>query len=145
MSARPPDTIELVIRNDLGELVLLNEALERIGALHKIAPKPLQELHVALDEVVSNVIRYAWPEGGDHEIRISIAVHADDVRIEIVDDGMLFDPLGVRPPERSAPGQRPRQGGVGIHMTRQLVDDIEFARKEDRNHLTMTKRSVTRR
>jgi serine/threonine-protein kinase RsbW len=143
MSARLPDTVELVIRNDLEDLVLLSEALDRLGAERRFSQKTLKELHVALDEVVSNVIRYAWPEGGDHEIRISFAVRGGDVRIEIVDDGVMFDPLGVRAPERLAPGQRPAHGGVGIHMTRQLVDTIEFARIDERNHLTMTKRNVT--
>ncbi len=140
MRAPVPDTIDLIIRNDLGDLVLLREAMERIGAEHKIAPKSLKEIHVALDEVVSNVIRYAWPEGGDHEVRVSISVQPRAVRIEIVDDGVMFDPLSVRPPVPPAPGQRTRYGGVGIHMTRQLVDNIEFARIGGRNHLTMTKR-----
>ena len=139
-----PNTIDLVIRNDLQDLAILTEAMERIGTEHKIAPKTLKELHVVLDEVVSNVIRYAWPEGGKHEICVCIAVRAGEVKIEIVDDGVMFDPLTVRAPERPAPGQRPRHGGVGIHMMRQLVDTLEFARIGGRNHLTIRKRRVTK-
>ncbi len=118
--------------------------MERMGAEHRFAAKALKELQVVLDEAVSNVIRHAWPGGGEHEVRICISVHGGDVMIEIVDDGVMFDPLGARPPERSAPGRRPRKGGVGIHMVRQLVDAIEFTRIGGRNHLQLTKRRVTK-
>ena len=64
---------------------------------------------------------------------------AGQVDVEIIDDGRVFDPLdapGTPPPP---PGQRPRPGGVGIHMVKQLVDSIEYARIDGRNHTTLTK------
>jgi serine/threonine-protein kinase RsbW len=135
-----PQTTDLVIRNDLKELALLSEALKRIGAEQGISSKALVQLQVALDEVVSNVIRYAWPEGGAHEIHVHITVRGREVKIEIVDDGVAFNPLHAPPPEPTPSGHGRASGGVGIHMTRQLVDAIAFARVDDRNHLTLTKR-----
>ena len=133
-------TVNTVIRNDMAELALLSEALERIGADHGIDPKSLAQLQVALDEMVSNVIKYGWPEQGTHHIEVRITVGTDEVKIEIADDGRLFNPLHASPPARSLSGQRPRPGGVGIHMVKQLVDTIEFARIGERNHLTLIKR-----
>ena len=135
-----PRTTNLVIRNDMAELAQLSEALERIGAEHGIDPKSLTQLQVALEEMVSNVIRYGWPEQGTHHIEVLITVGTDEVKIEIADDGRLFNPLHASSPERPLPGQRPQPGGVGIHMVKQLVDTIQFARIEERNRLTLTKR-----
>lgn len=139
MPALLPSTTELVIRNEIGQLAILSEAMERIGVEHGLAPKPLVQLQVALDEVVSNVIKYAWPDGGSHEIRVRITVGSGQVTIEIADDGRTFDPLDTPPPQAPPPGQRPRPGGVGIHMLRQFMEKIEYARIDGRNHLTLTK------
>lgn len=139
MPAPLPSTTELVIRNEIAELAILSEAMERIGAEHGLAPKPLYQLQVALDEMVSNVIKYAWPDGGSHEIRVCITVRRGEVAIEIVDDGRHFDPLDVPPPQPPPSGQRPRPGGLGIHMLKQFMERIEYARIDGRNRLTLVK------
>lgn len=135
-----PQTTDLVIRNDIAELARVCEALERIGAECAIAARPLMQLQVVVDEMASNVIKYAWPECGTHDIQVRITVNTDEVKIEIEDDGRTFNPLHARPPERPGPGQKPRPGGLGIHMVKQLVDAIEFERIGERNHLTLIKR-----
>jgi two-component sensor histidine kinase len=63
--------------------------------------KSLLQLQVALDEIVSNVIRYAWPEAGAHEIEIRTTVRDDGVEVEIIDDGRMFDPRNA--PKRDKP------------------------------------------
>ncbi len=139
MPAALPSTTELVIRNDLAQLALVSEAMERIGVEFGLARKPLYQLQVALDEMVSNVIKYAWPEGGSHEIRVCITVGGGQVKTEIADDGRPFDPLQAPPPQPPPPGQRRRPGGLGVHMVKQFMEKIEYARRDGRNCLTMTK------
>jgi len=137
-----PHTTDLAIRNEVADLAIVRRALDRIGAEFSIPSRPLLQLHVVLDEIVSNVIKYAWPEGGVHEARVRITVRVDSIEVEIVDDGKMFDPLRAPVPAQSPAGRRPRPGGVGIHMVRQLVDKCEYARIDGRNHLTLTKRCI---
>jgi anti-sigma regulatory factor (Ser/Thr protein kinase) len=70
---------------------------------------------------------------------VRITVNATGVCLDIFDDGQPFDPR--RAPEPSAPpeGQRPRPGGVGIHMIKKLVDDVTYERIDGRNHTSLTK------
>jgi serine/threonine-protein kinase RsbW len=134
-----PQTTHIVIRNTIADLATVTSAMERVGAACGMPEKSLFQLQIALDEIVSNVIKYAWPEVGAHEIEIRIAVREDGVEVEIIDDGRAFDPSAA--PKRTKPptGQRPRPGGVGVQMTKQLVDRIDYARLGNRNHTTLTK------
>lgn len=132
-----PSCTDLAISNEFAQVPRLRDALTRIGEQHGLAAKSLFQLQVALDEMVSNVIKYAWPEGGNHEIRVRIAVNAGRVEIEIVDDGREFDPLESAAVAPTQPGARPKPGGRGIHMLRQIVHDIEYKRVDGHNRLRM--------
>ena len=132
--------MRIAIPNELAALPLASETLKRFGADHGVPHKTLVELQVALDEIVSNIIKYAWPEGGAHELTICLAAHNGTVEIEIVDDGQAFDPLSAPSPVRLPKGRRPRPGGVGSHMTKKLMDGIEYVRTDGRNHIILTKR-----
>jgi sigma-B regulation protein RsbU (phosphoserine phosphatase) len=134
-----PHATHVVIRNDVAGLAALRTAMERVAAEHGIPEEALFKLKIALDEMVSNVIKYAWTEAGAHEIEIRITVRGDGVEIEIIDDGRMFDPLDAPQREKPLPGQRPRPGGLGVQMTKQLVDGISYARIDNRNHTTLTK------
>jgi serine/threonine-protein kinase RsbW len=134
-----PPTTHIVIRNNMADLAVLTTAMERVGAEHGMQEQSMFQLQVALDEIVSNVIKYAWPEGGAHDIEIRITARDEGIEVEIIDDGRMFDPREA--PERSKPlpGQRPQPGGVGVQMTKQLVDRVDYARIGNRNHTTLTK------
>jgi anti-sigma regulatory factor (Ser/Thr protein kinase) len=134
-----PPTTHIVIRNNVADLAVLTAAMGRVGDEHGIPEKALFQLQVALDEIVSNVIKYAWPEGGAHDIEIRITPREEGIEIEIIDDGRMFDPREAPKRDKPLPGQRPQPGGVGVQMTKQLVDRVDYARIDNRNHTTLTK------
>jgi anti-sigma regulatory factor (Ser/Thr protein kinase) len=134
-----PTTTHIVIRNNVADLAVLTAAMGRVGDEHGIPEKALFQLQVALDEIVSNVIKYAWPEAGAHDIEIRITAGDDGVEVEIIDDGRMFDPRDAPKRDKPLPGQRPQPGGVGVQMTKQLIDRLDYARISNRNHTTLTK------
>jgi serine/threonine-protein kinase RsbW len=134
-----PQTTHIVIRNDVADVAALTLAMERVAAEHGMPEKSLFQLQVALDEIVSNIIKYAWPEGGAHDIEIRITAREDGVEVEIIDGGQMFDPRDAPKRDKPLPGQRPQPGGVGVQMTKQLIDRIGYARIGNRNHTTLTK------
>jgi serine/threonine-protein kinase RsbW len=134
-----PPTTHIVIRNNMADLAVLTTAMERVGAEHGMPEQSLFQLQVALDEIVSNVIKYAWAEVGAHDIEIRITARDDGVEVEIIDDGRMFDPRDAPKPDKPLPGQRPQPGGVGVQMTKQLVDRIDYTRIGNRNHTTLAK------
>jgi len=134
--------IKITISNDPANLSVLRETLDRFGAEQGIPSEALIALHVVLDEIVSNVIKFAWPEGGAHEVLVRLTVLDTGVEVEVVDDGRPYDPREAPAPEQAAPGSRPRPGGVGIHMVKQLVDGFEYERVGESNCVRLTKQCI---
>ena len=131
------NSILVTIANELSAAAVVAEALEEFGAKHGVPREALVALQVSVDEIVSNVIKYAWKDGA-HQVHVRVTAQAEAVEVEVIDDGEAFNPLTAPSPRRSPKGSRPRPGGVGIHMVRQLMDGIEYARKGTSNHTVMT-------
>jgi serine/threonine-protein kinase RsbW len=145
MSPSSVQIADIVIRNDVAELATLRSELESISAKFGVPEKSLIQLQIALDEIASNVIKYGWYDGGNHELCIRITGRRDRIEVEIVDDGRAFDPRQAPTPARALPGARRRPGGVGLHMVKQLVDNLEYERIGGRNRTLITKRYARRR
>jgi serine/threonine-protein kinase RsbW len=135
--------VDLAIGNDLAELAIVTSAVDRLAEEVAIPSQVLIQLQVALDEVLSNIIKYAWPEGGSHELQVRVGAQNGEIEAVITDDGKPFDPRLQPPPTPPSPGREPRTGGVGIHMVRQLVDRIDYARIDGRNRVTLVKQYVS--
>jgi anti-sigma regulatory factor (Ser/Thr protein kinase) len=131
-------TIRLTVRNELSEIAQLRDALDRHAEELAMPPDSLAQLQVAVDELVSNVIRHAWPPGGSHELVVSMTLSARAARIEVIDDGVSFDPRRAPVPVPRS-GSKRTIGGRGLLMLPTLVDRIDYVRAGDRNHTTLHK------
>src|SRR5438876_8178139 len=126
MSNPQKPLVALALRNDPAQLVLVADALDRLGKDAAIPERAVMELQVALDEVLSNIIKYAWPEGGEHALQVRLGSRRGEVEAVITDDGLPFDPRGPSAPGLPSSGRASRAGGIGLKMLKQLVDRIEY-------------------
>ena len=51
---------------------------------------------------------------------------------------MPFNPLSVRTPDTDQPLEEREIGGLGIHLVRNMVDDVAYHRRIDKNVITVT-------
>jgi anti-anti-sigma factor len=131
--------VDVRIRNDLSEIATVRDALDDLARRFGIPAGALAQLQVALDEVVSNVIKYSWDDGAQHDLLVRVTVLSDRVDLEIFDDGREFDPTAAPAANRAPEGQPPRPGGLGIHMAKKLVDRFAYQRIGGRNHTMLSK------
>jgi anti-sigma regulatory factor (Ser/Thr protein kinase) len=131
--------VDVRIRNDISDMGLVRDTLDKLAREFRIPVRALTQLQVALDEVVSNVIKYSWDDGRQHEFLVRITVRPDRVDLEIFDDGREFDPVTAILSNHAAKGRQPRPGGLGIHFIKKLVDRFTYERIEGRNHTTLSK------
>jgi anti-sigma regulatory factor (Ser/Thr protein kinase) len=100
--------------------------------------KRVGEIELSLEEVLVNIINYAYPDGpGEFEITCRLT---DDgtLIIDIIDQGIPFDVLSVDDPNTAATVDERRIGGLGIFFVKQLMDDVQYHRINNKNTLTLS-------
>ena len=134
-----PETLIVTIRNDPSELGPLAKALNDFGARNKLPANAIYRVDLALESLLTNVIRYGYGENsGEREIRISIALAEGGIAVQMEDDAMAFDPLAVPPPDIGAAIERHPCQGLGLHLVRAVMDSIAYQRRGERNCLTLS-------
>lgn len=113
--------------------------LETFGQDNRLPPPVINDLHVALDEVLNNVISYGYADAAAHTIDIDLSYDGAHVTAVISDDAAPFDPLQVPAPQPASGLKTRRIGGLGIHLVRNLMDQCSYARSNGRNQLTLRK------
>ena len=113
------------------------EALEEMQIDRKVAYK----IRLALDELLTNVILYAYDGNpdGEVEIRFEITDEPRRVSITLIDEGKPFDPLKIDEPSLSSDINERKIGGLGVFIARKTMDEIEYHRENNQNILTIRK------
>jgi len=132
---------EIRIKNRLDELSRVNQFVEEIGEELGLDMELQMNLNLVMEEVVVNVISYAYPEG--KEADIELLAESDDKELTFVlsDRGKEFEPtmneindadMEVNPAERDL-------GGMGIYIVKNIMNEVTYQRLEGKNLLTMKK------
>ena len=96
-------------------------------------------INLALEEAVSNVMLYAYPQDKGGTVLIEAERTADGIEFVISDSGIPFDPTERKEADITLSAEEREIGGLGIHLVRQIMDSIEYERKDGRNILTLKK------
>jgi anti-sigma regulatory factor (Ser/Thr protein kinase) len=134
------DLLTLKVASDLAAIPKAAAELEAFCATHAFSSRTAHRFNLALEEVLANVIAYAFPAGGRHEIDVRIAHRDGRLHATVTDDGVAFNPLTRPAPDLQAPIEHRQVGGLGIHLLRTLTDTADYRRDGDRNVLTFSMR-----
>jgi len=94
-------------------------------------------LEVCVEEIVTNVIKYGYPEDQVGEITIRLDNQSDQLIIQIEDAGVPFDPTKAKEVDIHQDLMDRPIGGLGIHMVKKMMSEVRYERVESRNLLTM--------
>ena len=96
---------------------------------------------VAMEELFVNIAHYAYPgSDGSAEISIGIDKASRTATFVITDSGIPFNPLERQEPDITRPAEEREIGGLGIFIAKKTMDTVSYARVQDKNQLTMTKK-----
>ena len=123
----------LTIRNDYSELNRVAAWLEQSAARFRLSEQLVFRLDLVLNEALPNIIGYAYPHAGTHDIVIVLEDEPDRVLLEITDDGIPFDPFAREPFVEAASLADATITGRGIHLIRSFSDDQEYRRLANGN------------
>ncbi len=132
--------LDLTIKNRVQEIGQVNRRFNTLSKQHGLSDPIRRKMNVVFDELLNNIISYAYQDDQEHDIEIKLELSEDKLTISIVDDGLPFNPLGVEAPNREIPMEERKVGGLGIHLVRSIMDKVSYQRRIDKNALTLMKR-----
>ena len=118
------------LSRELSELYTLNEFLDDI-----IAKEDFQVRLIA-EEVFVNIVNYSNTD----LIKVNASYENSILTFEFIDNGIEFNPLLKEDPKLPESIEEAEVGGLGIHLTKELADDIKYERKNDKNYLKIIKK-----
>lgn len=102
--------------------------------------KAQMQLDVAIDEVYSNIARYAYPDQpGSATVQMDFDEASRQFSITFLDQGVPFDPLRQSDPDTSLKVEERGIGGLGIFLVKKTMDEVTYQYKDGKNILCLKK------
>ncbi len=73
-------------------------------------------------------------------LRLPLSLQDDRLTIEFADDGQAFDPLSGPPPDLDQTLDLREPGRLGLHITREFMDEARYDRRDGRNVVRLSRR-----
>ncbi|MCR5642580.1 MAG: ATP-binding protein [Prevotella sp.] len=131
---------DICIRNQVEDLQRVAHFVEEIGEELKLSMELQMNLNLVMEEMVSNIIFYAFPKGTDATIELMAESDGTELTFVLSDQGREFDPTlkedldtDVNPAEREL-------GGMGIFIVKNIMNKVTYQRLDGKNLLTMKKK-----
>lgn len=129
----------LHLRNDFSELSTIADATTEFLESNGLAAEIIFAANLAIEELVTNIIKYGYDDDAEHQIAIHLAKHPGQLVIRICDDGHRFNPFDQPPPDTTRPAAEREIGGLGIHFVRHMLDSCAHEWCHGQNIVTVTK------
>ena len=134
----------ITLRNNLSEIERLASAVIQFGRDNSFSDKDIFDINLALEEVVNNIISYAYKDKNEHQINIHLELEGAELVLKVEDDGIPFNPLEVPEPDINKPLEERQPGGLGLFFVRNMTYKMEYRRDKDKNIFIMRKKIQNR-
>jgi anti-sigma regulatory factor (Ser/Thr protein kinase) len=131
------DPIETIsIRSDPAELESVRRRVERFALEAGFDAEQAGHVMLAVDESLTNIIRHAYRGVTDRPIELEMSNRAGELQVRIRDHGRWTDPERFEGRDLDDP----RPGGLGMHIMRKCMDDVQYLPAEDGGTITIMRK-----
>jgi anti-sigma regulatory factor (Ser/Thr protein kinase) len=134
------DKMAIQVKNSFEEIPAANDAASNWLAVRDAPPAIDYLANLAIEELVTNCIKYGYDDADEHTISIELELVGKELKLTVIDDGHPFNPLDCAPPDTSLALEERPVGGLGLHLLRKMSDRMEYDRVQDKNKVTIWKR-----
>ncbi len=121
----------------------IEECLDSAYDDNSIYKKYLSQFNICVEEIVVNICDYAYDTENDIKnsffVKVLIDKNVDKLSISFIDSGKAFDPTAMKDVNILQGVDERHIGGFGIHITKNIVDILEYNREDNKNIFTITK------
>ena len=121
------------------EIPQIRNDLEFLKKEWSVPESEIRQILVIIEELFSNIVRFAYNDQQEHKVDIKLTSRNHEIEIEIVDDGIPFNPLNHENSRLSDPATSDA-GGMGLTLIRAFSSNIAYQRNSGQNHLTIIKK-----
>ena len=130
----------LNLNNKVSEITKLNAFVKSATTALNMETGLANQIKLAVEEAVTNIIDYAYQNGTEGNISVTIEADESRIRFIITDSGAEFDPTSVSKADTTLSVEERPIGGLGVFLVRNLMDSINYERIDGKNVLRMEKR-----
>jgi sigma-B regulation protein RsbU (phosphoserine phosphatase) len=138
-SSEKDKTISFSIKNILKEIDHVIENFNEFATLNNVNKRINATVSMALDELLNNVVSYAYTDEEEHIIGVRISIVNQSLVVVISDDGIPFNPFQRTAPDTKATVEDRDIGGLGIHLVNKMFDHVSYQRNINKNIVTLVK------
>jgi serine/threonine-protein kinase RsbW len=142
--------IKLVIDSNIEDFQMVSNVINRLCTLGTRTDVEIFQIELAVVESVNNVIQHVYNNERGHEVEIIFTLYANRVALDVCDVVRTMDRkcrIQVdKPPlefDLTELNMHP-EGGLGLAIIREVMDDVTYSSRHDKNTLTFTKRFIVR-
>ncbi len=123
------------LNGNLGELERLAAEVRQFCVANSLADEAEFELNLVLEELFVNTVRHGGCEGVPGAAHVRLRSASGGVEVEFRDRGRPFDPTTA--PDADIHASLEERGGLGIHLVRGIMRDLNYQRDGEWNQLRM--------
>jgi serine/threonine-protein kinase RsbW len=102
-----------------------------------LSPSRLADAELCVDELVTNIVRYAFTDGAPHTLTIEVERSPAEVEIAVEDRGRPFDPTAAPLPALPHTLEEAVPGGRGLLLVRSIAPRLSYERRDGVNRVTL--------
>jgi anti-sigma regulatory factor (Ser/Thr protein kinase) len=129
----------ITLPNDVEQVPQLADFVDQVCEAAGFDMSLTMSINLAIEEAVVNVMSYAYPDHEYGELTVDAIADSHGIRVTITDSGQPFDPTGSAEVDTTLSAEERPIGGLGIHLVRQIMDRIDYERRDNKNILTLYK------
>ena len=127
------------IENNLDQFQKLTEWVKDLSTQINLSKEALFKLDLILEEHILNTIQHGFKTNHNQSlIGIFIRPEEKQIHLEIVDEGVSFNPLSDHEVNLPDNLSNAKVGGLGIHLIKNYADNICYERRDNKNILNLS-------
>ena len=131
---------DIKLKNQVEELKRVARFVKDLGEELGLDMELRMNLNLVMEEMVSNIIFYAYPEGTEGTIELAAESDGKELTCLLSDQGREFDPTLKQDPDLDINPAERNIGGMGIYIVKNIMDEVTYQRLKDKNLLRMKKK-----
>ncbi len=129
----------ITLPNDIAAVPQLTSFVDNVCSRLNIDGSTVMQMNLALEEAVVNVMNYAYPKGIKGDVDIRALCDGAQMKFVLIDSGTPFDPTKHQTPDVQLSADERAIGGLGIFLVTQIMDNVSYERRNEKNILTLCK------